>query len=494
MASVALHTALIWHDEVMHDLVADKPRRITLGRDGRSTFTVPELGLPPGFAILAPGNRGYVMTLGARMRGTICVDGKQHDVAALVAAGPDGFAATPISERDWGVIELDDSGHHKLFFQFVPVEEPVRVLARSVVMAAAVGTLVSSAALTLMWALKGVPLVEAAFRGAGIAVLALVIGGVVWSMLHKDGESMASLAFSVVLHTALLFMTYQVAVDDDPFSWPGLRSLAGDYLVTRLDRSEPPPVPVPAAKPATIAAEPPRAPPPTEPEPARDSEGGGPVEPAVVRNEPPPVQFMTRRNREVLAGIVARDLTPGLNAFIKLTRQGPGAGPGRGPGIGTDPLATTRGNPPGDRGPRNYQPGPRTLDVGPLRQTACVGPGCRGTAPRAVLDIQPSIGEIDGGLTQSEIDQVVKQRAPVFRACYQRELDHKAGLGGKLVVFFRIGGDGLVVPDRTTFVAGTTLQDDAVQRCVAGNINRLKFPARGGAANVKYPFVFAQGG
>jgi len=37
MAAVALHTALIWHDEVMHDLVVDKPRRITLGRPGRST-------------------------------------------------------------------------------------------------------------------------------------------------------------------------------------------------------------------------------------------------------------------------------------------------------------------------------------------------------------------------------------------------------------------------------------------------------------------------
>src|SRR5690348_4881628 len=102
MASVALHTALIWHDEVMHDLVFEKPTRVTLGRDGRSTFTVPELGLPPGFAILRPGNRGYLLALGARMRGTICIDGTKHDVAALIAASPDGFAATPISERDWG--------------------------------------------------------------------------------------------------------------------------------------------------------------------------------------------------------------------------------------------------------------------------------------------------------------------------------------------------------------------------------------------------------
>src|SRR5204862_2678998 len=141
------------------------------------------------------GLRGYLVSLAARMRGTICLDGTEHDVATLIAAG-DGVAAAPIGDRDWGVIELDDSGHHKLFFQFVPAEEPVRVFTTPVVLTGAVGTLISSAALTTIWALKGEPLVEAAFRGAGLAMLALVIGGYVWSAIRKDGESIASLAFS----------------------------------------------------------------------------------------------------------------------------------------------------------------------------------------------------------------------------------------------------------------------------------------------------------
>jgi hypothetical protein len=87
----------------------------------------------------------------------------------------------------------------------------------------------------------------------------------------------------------------------------------------------------------------------------------------------------------------------------------------------------------------------------------------------------------------------VKQRAALFRQCYQRALDHKPGLGGKLIVRFRIGDDGIVVPDRTSFADGTTLHDDDVEHCVAANINRLKFPASGGVANVKYPFLFIQG-
>src|SRR5262245_13330487 len=294
---------------------------------------------------------------------------------------------------------------------------------------------------------------------------------------------MASLAFSVVLHTALLFMTYQVAVDEDPFAWPGLRSLAGEYLVTRIDRSEPP-KPAPAEKAAAPATVPEPAAhaqtrPTAEPIAGASEPGGGAGKPETVAREAPQVQFLTPRNRQVLTEIVGRDVTPGLLTFMKLTRQGPGAGPGRGPGVGSEPLATTKGDPPGGPGNHNYRPGPSAIDVGPVRQATCTGPGCRGAAPRGVVAIGPSTSEIDGGLTQSEIDQVVKQRAQLFRTCYQRELDHKPGLGGKLVVRFRIGSDGLVVPDRTGFVEGSTLRDDAVERCVASNVNRLKFPAKG---------------
>ena len=100
--------------------------------------------------------------------------------------------------------------------------------------------------LTLLWYLKGFAIDEAAFRGVGIATLAMLVGGIGWSMVRQDSESQASLAFSVVLHAALLFMTYQLYDGENPFVWPGPRALTGNYLVTRLDREEPPePKPVP---------------------------------------------------------------------------------------------------------------------------------------------------------------------------------------------------------------------------------------------------------
>src|SRR5579863_6716390 len=103
MATVALRTSLIWRDEVMEDFVLDKPAPITIGTGGAARFTVPDIGLPRGYAIVRPGNRGYLLTLGERMRGTICVDGRETDVAEFVRRGGGerigGFRATPISGR-----------------------------------------------------------------------------------------------------------------------------------------------------------------------------------------------------------------------------------------------------------------------------------------------------------------------------------------------------------------------------------------------------------
>lgn len=102
-------------------------------------------------------------------------------------------------------------------------------------------------------------------------------------------------------------------------------------------------------------------------------------------------------------------------------------------------------------------------------------------------------GEL-GSLTSSDIDKVVRAAAGQIRVCYQRELDRAPGLGGKLVIRFKIGGDGLVVPGETRATGDSTLRNAAVEDCVKGRVSRLKFPAKGGVAKVTYPFVFSQGG
>jgi hypothetical protein len=155
VTTVALRTALIWHDEVMDDVVVHKPTKITVGSAGKSTFTVPNVGLPKNFAIVRPGNRGYLLTLGERMRGTICLDGDTKDVQDYVQSNAErgGFAATPISGKDWGVVDLDESGDYKLFFQFVPVDDATAqpYFTKQVVAAGVLGYLLSIAALAMVF-------------------------------------------------------------------------------------------------------------------------------------------------------------------------------------------------------------------------------------------------------------------------------------------------------------------------------------------------------
>jgi hypothetical protein len=38
------------------------------------------------------------------------------------------------------------------------------------------------------------------------------------------------------------------------------------------------------------------------------------------------------------------------------------------------------------------------------------------------------------------------------------------------------------------------MRNSAVERCVNSNIMRIHFPAKGGLANVNYPFLFQPGG
>lgn len=96
-------------------------------------------------------------------------------------------------------------------------------------------------------------------------------------------------------------------------------------------------------------------------------------------------------------------------------------------------------------------------------------------------------GEL-GGLTSQEIDRVIKSRAGIFRACYQRELNRTPGLAGKLVVKFEIGSDGSV---GAASVASSTIRSDAVSTCVIAQFKRLKFPAKGATAVVTFPLMFS---
>ncbi|MGE0545590.1 MAG: AgmX/PglI C-terminal domain-containing protein [Kofleriaceae bacterium] len=519
--TTALRTALIWHDEVMSDVIVRTPIKITIGPHKSSTFVVPELGLPPKFAIVRPGKRGFLLTLGDRMRGTICIEGRKKDVAEFIQRGNEGeaqggFRATAIADGDWGVIDLDHTGHHKLFFQFVKVEDPPQFVTRPVLQAGVAGYVLSSAVLSLLWyrALPGADIAEAVFRGGGIVTIALIVAGLGFWLFKQNADSKLSFGFSVLLHLALLIMTYVRYTGENPFVWPGPRSVTGNYLVTRLDQ-EPPKQPEPPKKAGAAAQQTAAA---ANPNPknlktaTKNEQGasGGKGETERARDpsakdvppEPPKVALFEDRNRKMLDNIIDRNLATGLGKFTgikgdRVTKGSIGFGPGIGSGVGEGTgTGTTRGSKGTGTGGGGNVEGDFVTNKGPIDTGKnrpggnCVGPNCHGSGPKEIaVKLEEATGDFSG-LSKEEIDRVVKARAGVFRACYQKELNRSPGIGGKLVINFVIAADGTVKSSRTQ---GGTLRNDGVESCVKSNINRLKFPAKGGAI-VNYPFVFTQGG
>jgi hypothetical protein len=530
VTTVALRAALIWNDEVMDDVVIHKPTKITIGSVGKPTFIVPDVGLPKNFAVVRPGNRGYLLTLGERMRGTICLDGEAQDVADFVrrggeGEGPGGFRATPISGKDWGVVELDDTGQYKLFFQFVPItEEATPLLSKQMMMAGGAGFGIMSfacfvfAKFSRFWLLNAkLDDTELIARCCAIGLASVVVALILYWLMHQDGESQASFAFSVLLHAALLVMTYQLYDGTNPFVWPGPRALTGNYLVTRLEPDKPPEpqktVTSTGPKQDSGAAAPktPDKPKHTATKGDEGAAGGkGDVERARDPNAkdtppaPPKVALFEDRNRKVLDNVIDNNLATNLGKFTGIkgdevkkggTGYGTGTGTGVGEGVGT---GTTRGSNKNGAGGGGNVEGDFVSTKGKINMGKdrpgggnCAKPPC-GTSPHEVkVALQDPEGDF-AGLTAEEINRVVKARAGVFKACYQHELNRSPGLGGKIVVHFVIGGDGVVKSAKTA--GGSTLRNDAVESCVTSNIMRLKFPAKGGQANVNYPFLFQPGG
>lgn len=456
---VRLRAALIWNSEVMGDVVLDRPEKITVGDSHKATFTIADLGLPDNFAIVRPGNRGYLLTLSEQMRGRISIDGQEQDVADFVRrdSGAHGFRATPIGGRDWGVIDLDASGETKLYFHFVPADPPLPV--------------VMMAAMELL---------------------------------------LPALAFSVVLHLAFIIVSYQLNTGENPFVWPGKRSLTGAYLATRI---EPPP---PEVKPPPVSGKKVGAEAASEKgekekvkSATKNNEGksGGqgekrakdPNAPDDVPN-PPKVAFFADKNKKYIDQMLQTNNLTSLNKFMAVKGdKTPGAfgmGKGTGTGVGDDleGSGTTRGSKgKGTGGGGNAQGdfvSQGKIDTGETRSPK--GTGGTGSGVKEIkVGFEGGASGDFSGLTKEEIDRVVKSRSGLIKACYQKELNRTRDLGGKLVVNFVIAADGTV---KSTRIEGgkSSLRNAEVEGCVRSNISRLKFPAKGGGV-VNYPFIFTQG-
>lgn len=96
---------------------------------------------------------------------------------------------------------------------------------------------------------------------------------------------------------------------------------------------------------------------------------------------------------------------------------------------------------------------------------------------------------LEGSLSREEIEAVIRANLAKIKACYERRLQAKRGLAGRVMTRFTITPEGRV---STAGIQNSDLGDGPTESCITGEIRRWKFPLPrgGGEVKVSYPFVF----
>lgn len=94
-----------------------------------------------------------------------------------------------------------------------------------------------------------------------------------------------------------------------------------------------------------------------------------------------------------------------------------------------------------------------------------------------------------GSLSRAEVDEVVKSHLRRIKYCYQRQMQVNPSLSGKVTTRFTVSNDGSV---GTARVVRSSIENEAVERCVVRTVFGMQFPKPrgGGHVIVTYPFTF----
>ena len=124
------------------------------------------------------------------------------------------------------------------------------------------------------------------------------------------------------------------------------------------------------------------------------------------------------------------------------------------------------------------------------------GAGVGGLGGKKKANVAISDGEstIQGSLDKELIRQVIQRNMGQIRYCYEKELQKKPDLAGKVVIRFEIAAKGNV--PNAKLHTGSTLRDAALSECITVRIRNWRFPEPkgGGKVIVTYPFVFKSAG
>jgi len=106
-----------------------------------------------------------------------------------------------------------------------------------------------------------------------------------------------------------------------------------------------------------------------------------------------------------------------------------------------------------------------------------------------VPKVIPGKASVTGALDKQIIRRVINKNRQGIKYCYDKELQKKKDLHGKIVVKFVIAPNGRVIK---ASIRESTMGSSKVEKCIVGRVKRFKFPAPkgGGIVEVSYPFIF----
>jgi hypothetical protein len=139
---------------------------------------------------------------------------------------------------------------------------------------------------------------------------------------------------------------------------------------------------------------------------------------------------------------------------------------------------------PGDVGEIEVPAGVGTLGLGSTGPGA--GSGSWFGRGKKISTVRQSKAEVKGPLDKDIIRRIVRAHNYDVRDCYNRGLVEDPSLAGKVSIQFSVGPRGSV---RVATVAGSTLRDENVAKCIAKVVKRWTFPKPEGGGMIVVPFV-----
>ena len=94
---------------------------------------------------------------------------------------------------------------------------------------------------------------------------------------------------------------------------------------------------------------------------------------------------------------------------------------------------------------------------------------------------------VGGGLDMAQVAAVVNRHQGQIRYCYEKGLQSKPGLSGRLKMKWTINSRGMVTAAK---VAGSSLNNRTVESCITKKLKSWRFPRPVGNQNVKVNFPF----